>query len=851
MKLILRYCLPWGSITTQVFEVDPAADVDVLYELIAKKLNVPKSKQTLKSKNDGKIFKLTPGFSFEHFGIKEKSIVFLEGSDPLNEEDINQLSLATKGGYFTKLGILSDAGEDDKDESSENQEEVNSQPEPTMLETHSSTEALSMKTSHSDFKKYFISWKFDELGEEKYMLIQAIKQNSLAQVQEIINKCHERNLGNKAVNEGGESGWNALHWAAYVGHSEIFQELLVYGGDINSEAEDGWTPLQLAVYKNHKPIVEIILKNVHAKVNIVTKKGTALHIAAKNGLTEVAFILLNYGADISIKDKEEILPYEVASNAEIRSLIENQVSKKAKFKPPKPPLIKGIMFKKSNLLLQLVKRYFVMDSNQGTLIRYHTKQDYPDKPKEIIPLNKIQGVRRMHAGLFYDKEFSYIELLCQKRYIFACRNVHVANKWVVYLVQGAIYANYVENLLKEESLRSQDLSQIALTYFDQTSDEIELNDDEPGESLRNIPPSEQNQLLEQNLANHRIEENKGEDDEEFVPRRSAEKKNLRREKVCFESFKILKVLGSGAFGKVYKVEKKDTKKIYAMKALKKRNLILKNHLGYAVTEGNVLKAANHPFVLGLHYSFQTPFYLYFVLDYCPGGDLSFHLANKGCFSEDEVRFFIAELILSVQYLHSKDVIYRDLKPENILIDEYGHIKLADFGLSKVGMTEGRLARSFCGSPAYLSPEMVNRKGVGKAADIYGIGVVMYELLAGESPYFAEDIPTMYQNIKKAKLKPIKGISSKAKSLVTKLLNRNPEKRPGVKNKNDLLKDPFFKGLDWDDILNKRIRPPRLGYSEDDDIEMPMSSAGLFQDVDYNEKNRNINRVKNFTFVSNI
>lgn len=245
-----------------------------------------------------------------------------------------------------------------------------------------------------------------------------------------------------------------------------------------------------------------------------------------------------------------------------------------------------------------------------------------------------------------------------------------------------------------------------------------------------------------------------------------ERRHNPNEKIFFDSFKILKVLGSGAFGRVYKVEKKDTKKIYAMKALKKRNLILKNHLSYAVTEANVLKASNHPFILGLHYTFQTPFYLYFVLDYCPGGDLAFHLANKGTFTEDEVRFYMAELILSVQYLHSRDVIYRDLKPENILIDESGHIKLADFGLSKEGIADGKLARSFCGSPAYLAPEMVNRKGVGKAVDIYGLGVVMYELLAGEPPYYADDIPIMYQNIKKGKMKSIKGISSKAKSLVT-------------------------------------------------------------------------------------
>jgi serum/glucocorticoid-regulated kinase 2 len=122
-------------------------------------------------------------------------------------------------------------------------------------------------------------------------------------------------------------------------------------------------------------------------------------------------------------------------------------------------------------------------------------------------------------------------------------------------------------------------------------------------------------------------------------------------KVNFESFEVIKVLGSGAFGKVFLVRKKDDNRKFAMKALKKRNLIIKKQLKYAVTEANVLKSCNHPFILGLHYAFQTPNYLYLVLDFCPGGDLSYHLAQRTKFSEDEARFFIAELISAIDYLH--------------------------------------------------------------------------------------------------------------------------------------------------------------------------------------------------------
>ena len=162
-----------------------------------------------------------------------------------------------------------------------------------------------------------------------------------------------------------------------------------------------------------------------------------------------------------------------------------------------------------------------------------------------------------------------------------------------------------------------------------------------------------------------------------------------------------------------------------MKVLNKKYLFERKQLRYAISECNILKQMDHPFILKLHYSFQTPRYLYFILDYCSKGDLAMHLEQRHVFSENESKFFIAELILAIEYLHSKDIIYRDLKPANILISQDGHIKLADFGLAKEGINRSKNALSFCGSPAYLAPEMVVRKKVGKATDIYGIGIYIY------------------------------------------------------------------------------------------------------------------------------
>lgn len=140
-----------------------------------------------------------------------------------------------------------------------------------------------------------------------------------------------------------------------------------------------------------------------------------------------------------------------------------------------------------------------------------------------------------------------------------------------------------------------------------------------------------------------------------------------------------------------------------------------------------------------------------VFDLCPGGDLSFHLEKKEVFSEQHAKFFIAETVLAIEYIHSMNVVYRDLKPENILLDIEGHVKLADFGLAKAGVQHDRAAKSFCGSPAYLAPEMLTDAGVGKPSDVYQLGAVLYELLLGITPFYTNNIKKLYSNIQNEKL----------------------------------------------------------------------------------------------------
>ena len=188
-------------------------------------------------------------------------------------------------------------------------------------------------------------------------------------------------------------------------------------------------------------------------------------------------------------------------------------------------------------------------------------------------------------------------------------------------------------------------------------------------------------------------------------------------RVGLREFVLLKVVGKGSFGKVMQVRKRDTGRIYAMKVLQKANIIRRNQVEHTRTERNVLSRIMHPFIVGLNFAFQTEDKLYFVLDYCAGGELFFHLGREGKFDEPRSRFYAAQIVLALEHLHKMSVIYRDLKPENVLLDHRGNVRITDFGLSKENVEAvDSGAHSFCGTPEYLAPEVLNRSGHGRAVD---------------------------------------------------------------------------------------------------------------------------------------
>ncbi|KAI9066755.1 Pkinase-domain-containing protein [Trametes sanguinea] len=296
--------------------------------------------------------------------------------------------------------------------------------------------------------------------------------------------------------------------------------------------------------------------------------------------------------------------------------------------------------------------------------------------------------------------------------------------------------------------------------------------------------------------------------------------NKTRRALTPRDFEFLKLIGRGTFGRVFQVRKKDTKRIYAMKVLSKREIIEKKEVAHTIGERKILqRSLECPFLVGLKFSFQTETDLYLVTDFKSGGELFWHLQKETRFSEERARFYVAELILALEHLHKYDIVYRDLKPENILLDATGHVALCDFGLSKPDLRADELTNTFCGTTEYLAPEvLLDEHGYSKLVDFWSLGVLLFEMCCGWSPFYAEDTQQMYKNICFGKIRFPKGvIGEDGKQFVKGLLNRNPKHRLGAQRDAAELKEhPFFKTIDWEALAKKQVTPPFKPVVESDE-----------------------------------
>ncbi|XP_070194139.1 serine/threonine-protein kinase Sgk1-like [Littorina saxatilis] len=274
-------------------------------------------------------------------------------------------------------------------------------------------------------------------------------------------------------------------------------------------------------------------------------------------------------------------------------------------------------------------------------------------------------------------------------------------------------------------------------------------------------------------------------------------------------FEFLKVIGKGSFGKVLLARHRAEQQVFAVKVLQKAAIMKRNEAKHIMSERNVLlKNVTHPFLVGLHYSFQTADKLYFVLDYVNGGELFFHLQRERFFPESRAKFYAAEIASALGYLHSENIIYRDLKPENILLDSKGHVVLTDFGLCKEGIEGEKTTCTFCGTPEYLAPEVLQKQPYDKTVDWWCLGAVLFEMVYGLPPFYSRDTAEMYENILFKPLRLRTNVSAAGRNILEELLQKDKTKRLGAKGDfDDIRQKAFFSDINWDDLYNRKIQPP--------------------------------------------
>uniref|UniRef100_A0A3Q0ST82 protein kinase C n=1 Tax=Amphilophus citrinellus TaxID=61819 RepID=A0A3Q0ST82_AMPCI len=297
-----------------------------------------------------------------------------------------------------------------------------------------------------------------------------------------------------------------------------------------------------------------------------------------------------------------------------------------------------------------------------------------------------------------------------------------------------------------------------------------------------------------------------------VPVREQPARSLpNRGPLCLQDFKLMAVLGRGHFGKVLLSEYKKTGSLYAIKALKKGDIVARDEVESLMCEKRIFETVNsshHPFLVNLFACFQTPEHVCFVMEYTAGGDLMMHI-HADVFSEPRAVFYSACVVLGLQFLHDHKIVYRDLKLDNLLLDTEGFVKIADFGLCKEGMGYGDRTSTFCGTPEFLAPEVLTDTSYTRAVDWWGLGVLIYEMLVGESPFPGDDEEEVFDSIVNDEVRYPRFLSTEAIGIMRRLLRRNPERRlgSGEKDAEDVKKQPFFRGMDWEALLHRRVPPP--------------------------------------------
>ena len=555
--------------------------------------------------------------------------------------------------------------------------------------------------------------------------------------------------------------WTCLHQASSIGHSGILQELVTIGCNCNEETEDNWTPLLLVCFNGFLKCAEILLNQPSILINKLTPRGTALHMACLKNHFKVAKLLMDYHASPFIENANGEIPLQLTTKNSIFELIPKYIGKEflskyggGKDELERPASYSGELYWTAAWQINDKCILLVLDMDTGNILHYNKKVNFMQRlpPDLSISLYDVNNISNIEESSIENKYFIHISTGTDI-YKYYSKNIEVSASWARRLLEAAKYFS-----ANRDSASTSYSGNTRLVSFI-SQEELEF------EEIDEIDPNES---------------------------------------VSYSSFEIIEEIGSGSFGKVFKAIKKTTGVRYALKVINKLELKKNNQYKYIIAECKILKSIKHPFIIDLFWAFQTPNNIYMALEYCPYSDMSKLIKNNQPIAEQDARFYIAETLLAIEYLHSLDIIYRDLKPQNILIDEYRHIKLGDFGLARANTNKSNPATTFCGSPGYLAPEIINDSGVWKPVDIYSLGICLFELIVGRLPFQESNVLKLYKQISTGKINFPNHVTSNARSLIFAMTNKNTDKRPSII---EIKQHPFFESINWKSLYQREVDPP--------------------------------------------
>jgi serine/threonine protein kinase len=792
----------------QKVKLEPTDLVDTLYEQFSRLTAIPVDDIIVKYSKEQFTLRVIPGWTFEFYCVKNGDSMYVESAQQIIEEvDTAAQGVGSKERKYRELFMMKIDGKlDDIDTESKS-----SSNNPSVMVSHGhptkqNPEALQKEIFNAIRK-----------GDSEFSNFQARQQ-----------KLEPANFQTMGLD-----GWYPIHYAINYGNKTAIKYICNMSNDLNQTTKDGYTVLMLCAYKKSLEFFKMILETNKVDVNIVTSKGTIVHFLFDNDLKQFLPYLQQMPINPNITDSQGRVVRDVITDPNLsRVIIERYESTRNSASPQKKPLgAKGTVFKTGSFFRNLKARFLELNTNERCLIRYESRSDAPNKPIEIVSLKDVVSAKCVNDKYFLQAGLFYFEVVdAANCNLYATKSQQTALKWVQMINQAVDYCFHVEKLLAQAG-----------------HDQLGNNLDENHAEMIDFDLSGSFRAGASNIATgSAIKRSMVEEDSTVTSlKQSLPKPRAIEYKPRLFHFEVIKKLGQGNFGVVYKVKFTPNKKIYAMKVLPKKKVMTNQMWKYAEAEANILKKNNHPLVLSLYFSFQTPTNLYMVIDCCSDKTLESLITEKDKFSEEEARFYLAEIIVAIEYIHNIGVLYRDMKPENILIGLDGHIMLADFGLSKENVGKNELAKSFLGSPIYLAPEMVTGQGFTQSSDIYAIGIVFYEMLFGEDPYHTNDKVVLYERIKGMEVKMLEEVSPEAEDLLKRLLIKEPEKRIGARSKEEIKSHPFFKNMDFTQVWQKKCTPP---FKDLEGSRRNNRNARRIDDQEYEEHNKGFLRVPNWSFV---